>query len=239
MKSNKTFIPLAILLVTFMITGEANNFVYASSDYDRALEEYYAEQSKSTQVTKTHSVKKGETLLGIAVKKGARLSAFTALNNIEDPNHIWVGQELRYIDYSGDSVKIGSAVSTPKVFPQGRKIISHVILPDKDDVFAPAQPQFVYEVVEMITAPKEPMGQIKVFQSLMAFFKWLDGSDYSKQTKGSGTQQRVDPSSSSPYMVSSKFNFDTVFNDSLSINSDHTFFDSYHPDTLTPPPKQA
>ena len=95
MKTNKTFIPLAILLVTFMVTGEANNFVYASSDYDRALEQFYAEQSESSQVTKTHSVEKGETLLGIAVKKGTRVSVFTALNNIQDPNHIWVGQELR------------------------------------------------------------------------------------------------------------------------------------------------
>ena len=238
MKINKTFIPLVIFLVTFMVSGEANNFVYASSDYDRALEEFYAEYSESSQVTKTHSVEKGETLLGIALKKGTRVSAFTALNNIQNPNHIWVGQELRYIDYSGDSVKMGPVVSTPKVFPQGRKIISHVIVPDKDDVFAPATPTVVYEVVEMITAPKESVGQIKVFQSLMAFFKWLDGSDYSK-TKGSGTQQRVDPSSSSPYMVSSKFNLDTVFNDSLSINLDHTFFDSYIPDTSSPPPKHA
>jgi LysM repeat protein len=238
MKTNKTFIPLAILLVTFMVAGEANNFVYASSDYDRALEEFYAEQSKPAQVTKTHSVKKGETLLGIAAKKGTRVSAFTALNNIEDPNHIWVGQELRYIDYSGDSVKIGSVVSTPKVFPQGRKIIEHVILPDKDDVFAPANAGVVYEVVEMITSPKQPVGQMKVFQSLMAFFKWLDGSDYSKQTKGSGTH-RADPSSSSPYMVSSRFNLDTVFNDYLSLNSGHTFFNSYISDTLSPPPKQA
>jgi len=191
------------------------------------------------KITKTHSVKKGETLLGIALKKRTRVSAFTALNNIQNPNHIWVGQELRYIDYSGDSVKMGPVVSISKVFPQGRKIIEHVLVPDKDDVFAPATPTVVYEVVEMITAPKQPVAQIKVFQSLMAFFKWLDGSDYSKQTKGSGTQQRVDPSSSSPYMVSSKFNLDTVFNDSLSINSDHTFFDSYFPDTSSPPPKQA
>ena len=239
MKTIKTFIPLAILLVTCMVTGEANNFVYASSDYDRALEQFYAEQSKSSQVTKIHSVTKGETLLGIAEKKGTRVSVFTALNNIQNPNHIWVGQELRYIDYSGDSVEIGPVGSTSKVFPQGRKIISHVLIPDKDDVFAPATPTVVYEVVEMITAPKESVGQIKVFQSLMAFFKWLDGSDYSKQTKGSGTQQRVDPSSSSPYMVSSKFNLDTIFNDSLSIDSDHTFFDSYLPDTSSPPPKQA
>jgi len=136
-------------------------------------------------------------------------------------------------------VKMGSVVSTSKVFPQGRKIISHVIVPDKDDVFAPATPTVVYEVVEMITAPKESVDQIKVFQSLMAFFKWLDGSDYSKQTKGSGTQQRFDSSSSSPYIVSSNFKLDTVFNDSLSINSDHTFFDSYLPDTSSPPPKQA
>jgi len=239
MKTNQTFIPLAILLVTFMVTGEANNFVYASSDYDRALEQFYAEQAKSSEVTKTHSVKKGETLLGIALKKGTRVSAFTALNKIQNPNHIWVGQELRYIDYSGDSVKMGPVVSTSKVFPQGRKIIEHVIVPDKDDVFAPATPTVVYEVVEMIRAPKRPVAQIKVFQSLMAFFKWLDGSDYSKQTKGSGTQQRVDPSSSSPYMVSSKFNLDTIFNDSLSIKSGHTFFDSYFPDTSSPPPKQA
>jgi len=239
MKINKTFIPLVIFLVTFMVSGEANNFVYASSDYDRALEEFYAEQSESSQITKTHSVEKGETLLGIAVKKGTKVSVFTALNNIQDPNHIWVGQELRYIDYSGNSVKMGPVVSTSKVFPQGRKIIEHVIVPDKDDIFAPANPGVVYEVVEMITAPKDPVGQIKVFQSLMAFFKWLDGSDYSKQTKGSGTQQRVDPSSSSPYMVSSKFNLDTVFNDSLSIDSDHTFFDSYLPDTASPPPTQA
>jgi LysM repeat protein len=239
MKTNKTFIPLAILLVTFMVSGEANNFVYASSDYDRALEQFYAEQSESSQITKTHSVEEGETLLGIALKKGTRISVFTALNNIQNPNHIWVGQELRYIDYSGDSVKMGPVASTSKVFPQGRKIISHVIVPDKDDVFAPANPRVVYEVVEMITASKERVGQIKVFQSLMAFFKWLDGTDYSKQTKGSGSQQRVDPSSSSPYMVSSKFNLDTVFNDSLSVNSEHTFFDSYLPDTSSPPPKQA
>ena len=222
-----------------MVTGEANNFVYASSDYDRALEEFYAEQSESSKVTKTHSVEKGETLLGIALKKGTRVSVFNALNNLQNPNHIWVGQELRYIDYSGDSVKMGPVVSTPKVFPQGRKIIEHIIVPDKDDVFAPATPTVVYEVVEMITAPKESVGQIKVFQSLMAFFKWLDGTDYSKQTKGSGSQQRVDPSSSSPYMVSSKFNLDTVFNDSLSIDSDHSFFDSYLPDKSSPPPKQA
>ena len=238
MKTNKTFIPLAILMVTFMVAGEANNFVYASSDYDRALEQFYAEQSESSQITKIHSVEKGETLLGIAAKKGTRVSVFTALNNIQNPNHIWVGQELRYIDYSGDSVKMGPVVSTSKVFPQGRKIIEHVILPDKDDVFAPTNPGVIYEVVEAIAAPKKPVGQIKVFQSLMAFFKWLDGSDYSKQTKGSGTNH-VDPSSSSPYMVSSKFNPDTVFNDSLSINSGNTFFDSYLPDTSSPPPKQA
>ncbi|SVE27365.1 uncharacterized protein METZ01_LOCUS480219, partial [marine metagenome] len=39
MKTRKTFIPLVILLVTFVFTDVANNFVYASSDYDRALEQ--------------------------------------------------------------------------------------------------------------------------------------------------------------------------------------------------------
>jgi len=52
MKTNKTFIPLAIFLVTFMVTGEANNFVYASSDYDRALEQLYAEQSNLPRLQK-------------------------------------------------------------------------------------------------------------------------------------------------------------------------------------------
>ena len=35
MKTNKTFIPLVILLATFVVTGDANNFVFASPDYDR------------------------------------------------------------------------------------------------------------------------------------------------------------------------------------------------------------
>ena len=77
-----------------MVTGEANNFVYASSDYDRALEQFYAEQSESSKVTKTHSVKKGETLLGIALKKRTEVSAFTALYINQNPNPVWVGQEL-------------------------------------------------------------------------------------------------------------------------------------------------
>ena len=235
MKTNKTFIPLVILLATFVVTGNANNFVFASPDYDRMNIEL-AEPSK---VIKKHTVQDNENLTVIGKKYKTSISSIVRLNELPNPNLVLRGQELKVEFFKNKSIRVGPATSASTSFPQGRKVVEHVVYPDKDDIFAPATPTVVYEVVEMIRAPKQPVAQIKVFQSLMAFFKWLDGSDYSKQTKGSGTQQRVDPSSSSPYMVSSKFNLDTVFNDSLSINSDHTFFDSYLPDTSSPPPKQA
>ena len=236
MKTNKTFIPLVILLATFVVTGDANNFVFASPDYDRMNIEL-AEPSK---VIKKHTVQDNENLTVIGKKYMTSVSSIVRLNELPNPNLVLRGQELKVEFLKNKSIRVGPATSVPISFPQGRKVVEHIVYPDKDDIFAPATPTVVYEVVEATayTQPKYSIGQSKTFKSLMAFFKWLNGSDYSKQTKGAGTNH-VNPSSSSPFYQSSDFQLDTPLNQGLSIYSHHTFFDSYISDSLSPPPQAS
>ena len=236
MKTNKTFIPLVILLATFVVTGDANNFVFASPDYDRMNIEL-AEPSK---VIKKHTVQDNENLTVIGKKYKTSVSSIVRLNELPNPNLVLRGQELKVEFLKNKSIRVGPATSAPTSFPQGRKVVEHVVYPDKDDILAPATPTVVYEVVEATayTQPKYSIGQSKTFKSLMAFFKWLNGSDYSKQTKGSGTH-RVDPSPTTPYMVSSVSASNTAFNNYVSVSNNQALFDSYFPDALSPPPKQA
>jgi len=235
MKTNKTFIPLVILLVTFVVTGDANNFVFASPDYDRMNIEL-AEPSK---VIKKHTVQDNENLTVIGKKYNTSVTRIADLNKLVNPNLVIRGQELKVELLENKSIRVGPAASKSVNFPQGRKVIEHVIYPDKDDIFAPANPVVIYEIVEAkLPQPEGSLGQSKTFKSLMAFFKWLNGSDYSQQTKGTGTNH-VNPSSSSPFYQSSDFQLDTPTNQGLSIYLHHTFFDSYISDSLSPPPKQA
>ena len=236
MKRNKTFIPLVILLATFVVTGDANNFVFASPDYDRMNIEL-AEPSK---IVKKHTVQDNENLTVIGKKYKTSVSSIVRLNELPNPNLVLRGQELKVEFLKNKSIRVGPATSAPTSFPQGRKVVEHVVYPDKDDILAPATPTVVYEVVEATayTQPKYSIGQSKTFKSLMAFFKWLNGSDYSKQTKGSGTH-RVDPSPKTPYMVSSVSDSNTAFNNYVSVSNNQALFDSCFPDALSPPPKQA
>ena len=236
MKTNQTFIPLVILLVTFIVTGDANNFVFASPDYDRMN----IELSEPSKIIKKHTVRDNENLTVIGKKYNTSVARITDLNNLENPNFVIAGQDLMVEFLENKTIRVIPSASKPLGFPQGRKVVEHVIYPDKDNVFAPSTPTVVYEIVEaeVYTKPKESIGQSKTFKSLMAFFKWLNGSDYSKETKGAGTNH-VNPSSSSPFYQSPDFKLDTPTNQGLSIYSHHTFFDSYISDSLSPPPKQA
>ncbi|MED2944249.1 LysM domain-containing protein [Bacillus swezeyi] len=47
---------------------------------------------KSGKSNTTYTVKKGDTLSGIAQKYGTTVKALQRLNNIKDPNKIYVGQ---------------------------------------------------------------------------------------------------------------------------------------------------
>ena len=42
-----------------------------------------------------HSVQRGETLSGIALRYGVTVAAISEANGITDPNHILVGQKLK------------------------------------------------------------------------------------------------------------------------------------------------
>ena len=235
MKRNKTFIPLVILLTTFVVTGDANNFVFASPDYDRMN----VELAQPSKVIKKHTVQDNENLTVIGKKYNTSANRIADLNKLVNPNLVIRGQELKVEFLENKSIRVGPAALPPKSFPQGRKIIEHVVYPDKNDLFAPSNPVVTYEIVEAdFPRPDESLGQSKTFKSWMSFIKWLQGSDYSKQTKGAGTD-RVNPSPTTPYMVSSVSDSDTAFNNYLSVPDSQALFDSYFPDALSPPPKQA
>ena len=91
MKTNKTFIPLVILLATFVVTGDANNFVFASPDYDRMNIEL-AEPSK---IIKKHTVQGNENLTVIGKKYNTSVTRIADLNKLVNPNLVIRGQELK------------------------------------------------------------------------------------------------------------------------------------------------
>lgn len=72
-------------------------------------------------VTGYHSVRQGETLLGIARQYGATLPDLVSWNGITDPNQIHVGQMLRVAPPGAATVAIaapsGEAVTTPVPAP--------------------------------------------------------------------------------------------------------------------------
>ena len=139
-------------------------------------------------------------------------------------------------------VTTGPVASTPKVFPMGsyKEIIEHITYPDKNDILAPANPVAYFEEKEVLaTQPQATAGTSRIFQSFLAFVEWLSGeSSHSKPTKAASSHN-VDPAPSAPYMVSSALQLKRIFSNGLSIFSSNTFFDSYLPDSLNPPPKQA
>jgi LysM repeat protein len=169
MKRNKTFIPLVILLATFVVTGDANNFVFASPDYDRMN----VELSQSSKVIKKHTVQDNENLTVIGKKYNTSVTRIADLNKLINPNLVIRGQELKVEFLENKSIRVGPTISKPVNFPQGRKVIEHVIYPDKNDFLAPANPVVTYEIVEAdFPRPDESLGQSKTFKSWMSFIKW-------------------------------------------------------------------
>ena len=61
--------------------------------------------------TTTHTVKKGETLSGIAAKYGVTYQFLAKINNIPDPNKIYVGQVIKLAEVSAPSSSSSSSSS--------------------------------------------------------------------------------------------------------------------------------
>ena len=192
----------------------------------------------------THTVQKNESLWSIAQYFNLDFSKVSSLNNLDNPDLIFPGDRLVIEIREDMSIRVtpGPAAQEPKSFPMGsyKEIIEHITYPDKNDIFAPANPVVYYEEKETLaTEPQARAGTSRVFQSFLEFVEWLSGElSHSKPTKASSTHN-VDPSPSSPFMMSSAQGLKSTSGSGLSIFLSNTFFDSYLPDSLSPPPKQA
>ncbi|MCC8023505.1 MAG: LysM peptidoglycan-binding domain-containing protein, partial [Clostridiales bacterium] len=75
--------------------------------------------SNSGSASTTYTVKSGDTLTAIAARYGTTVSALVSLNNISNPDLIYVGQVLQIPSSSGSSGSSGSAGATTYTIRRG------------------------------------------------------------------------------------------------------------------------
>ena len=79
----------------------------------------------------THTVKKGETLSGIAAKYGVTYQFLAKINNIPDPNKIYVGQVIKLYETastgsSGSSSSSSSSGSSSSNSSNSSNIFTYI-----------------------------------------------------------------------------------------------------------------
>ena len=120
-----------------------------------------------------------------------------------------------------------------------QKAIAHVVLPDKSDVFAPANPVVSYEVTEAVLQPlsktlKEPL----VFKTFEKFVRWLSGSlGYSSDMTQARGQASFDPPTGQTFLHSGSMSVNGLLQGGEEIAPLLDNFTPHITGTTSPPPK--
>ncbi len=257
MRIQKIIILFGLGIAVCFITDVADAFP------SKARSLYFAETNQSSPVReKIHTVQKGESVWSISQKLGMEFSKVKLLNNLDNPDLIFPGQNLilsnkllfTTLNYpvewanrnmnveiqKDESVRVTAGPVEPPVFPvMESQAIAHVLYPDAGDIFAPEVPVASYQKKDMISQQRGTRtGTFTVvFKSFLEFVEWLSGeSTQQKQTQASGPHQ-VDPSPASSFTSSSTFRQGVPFGEGQNIFAQHTLFNSHISDSLSPPPK--
>ena len=257
MRIQKIIILFGLGIAVCFITDAADAFP------SKARSLYFAETNQSSPVReKTHTVQKGESMWSISRKLGMEFSKVKLLNNLDNPDLIFPGQNLilsnkllfTTLNYpvewanrnmnveiqKDESVRVTAGPVEPPVFPvMESQAIAHVLYPDAGDIFAPEVPVASYQKKDMIPQQRGTRtGAFPVvFKSFLEFVEWLSGeSPQQKQTQASGPHQ-VDPPPASSFTTSSAFQQGVPFGEGQNIFVQHTLFNSHISDSLSPPPK--
>ena len=237
MRIQKIIILFGFCIAVCFMTGAA----YAFPSKANSL--YFAQTDKFPPAQKiTHTIQKGESLWTIARYFGVDLSKVVALNNLDNPDLIFPGKKLVIEIQKDQSIRVtaGPAAIELPVFPvRESQPIARVVLPDKDNIFAPEVPVASYQKKDVISQQRGTrLGTFTVvFKSFLEFVEWLSGeSAQHKQAQASGPHH-VDPSPASPYTTSSAFHQEAPFGTGQDIFAQPTFFNSHISDSLSPPPK--
>lgn len=235
MKANTTIVLWVFLVMALLITE--TSFAYSRTSGFPGSHGY-------TQPKKVvHTVQENESLWAIAKRFDVDFTKLAEINGLDNPDLIFPGNKLIIkIQVDGSILVMDSEEPAMGSLPFNytpRQVIAHVTLPNKDDVFAPANPGVSYEVKEAVLEPirktsREPL----VFQTFEKFVRWLSGSlGYSSDMTQARSHGSFDPPTS-PTFLSSR----SLFINALLNAEDETapFLDnysSYISGTTSPPPK--
>jgi LysM repeat protein len=237
MKANSTIVFLVFLVMTLFVTEVA--FAYPRTSGYQGSYDY----TQPRQVV--HTVQENESLWAIARQFDVDFTKLAEINGLDNPDLIFPGSKLvikiqvdgsiMVMDNVGEEPAVGSLPFnyTP------RQVIAHVTYPDKDDLFAPANPVVFYEVKEAVLKPvrrssREPM----IFKTFEKFVRWLSGSlGYSSDMTQARGQASFDPPTGPTFLHSGSILANDLLKNLGVIAPFSDKFSSHIADTASPPPK--
>ena len=235
MKANSTIIFFVFLLVTLFVTEVA--FAYPrTSGYQGSYG--YTQPNKVV-----HTVQENESLWAIAKQFDVDFTKLAEINGLENPDLIFPGSKLIIkIQVDGSILVLDSEDPAMGSLPFNytpQQVIAHVTLPNKDDVFAPANPVVSYEVKEAVLKPirktsREPL----IFKTFEKFVRWLSGSlGYSSDMTQARGQASFDPPTGQTFLHSGNLSINALFRSGEEVAPFLDNYSSYISGTTSPPPK--
>lgn len=235
MKENSTIPFLVFFLMTLSVTEGAIAYSRASG--------FPVSRSYTQPKQVVHTVQENESLWAIAKRFNVDFAKLAEINGLDNPDLIFPGSKLVIkIKVDGSIMVMDTEEPTMGSLPFNytpRQVIAHVTYPDKDDLFAPANPVVFYEVKEAVLKPvqrtsREPM----VFKTFEKFVRWLSGSlGYSSDMTQARGQASFDPPTGPTFLHSGNVTANILFNNSGAIAPFSDKFTSHIADTASPPPK--
>ncbi|MZH01978.1 MAG: LysM peptidoglycan-binding domain-containing protein [Nitrospinae bacterium] len=237
MKPNLIITFLVFLVMTLFVTEVA--FAYPRTSGFQVSRSY----TKPTQVV--HTVKQNESLWAIAKRFDVDFAKLAEINGLDNPDLIFPGNKLVIkIQVDGsimvmDNVEEEPAMGSLPFNYTPRQVIAHVTYPDKDDLFAPANPVVSYEVIEAVLKPiKKTSRNPIVFKTFEKFVRWLSGSlGYSNDMTQARGQSSFDPPTGPTFLHSGNVSANSNLANAGVIAPFSDKFTSHIADTASPPPK--
>ena len=235
MKANNTIVFLVFLVMTLFIAEGAFAYPRTSSFPDNHG------YTQPRQVV--HTVQKNESLWAIAKRFDVDFTKLAEINGLDNPDLIYPGNNLIIkIQVDGSIMVMDNEEPMMGTLPFNytpRQVIAHVTLPNKDDVFAPANPTVSYEVKEAVLhSPRKTAQEPLVFKTFENFVRWLSGSlGYSSDMTQARSQGSFDPPTGPIFLHSGSISGNGLLKNGDAIAPFLDNFSSHITATISPPPK--
>ena len=235
MKANSTIAFLVFLVMTLFTTEVA--FAYPRANSFPGSRGYI--QPKHV----VHTVQENESLWEIARRFDVDFTRLAEINGLDNPDLIYPGNKLIIkIQLDGSIMVMENEEPAIESLPFNyipRQVIAHVTYPDKDNVFAPANPVVSYEVKEAVVKPvRETFKKPLIFKTFEKFVRWLSGSlGYSSDMTQARGQSSFDPPTGPTFLHSSSISASNLLNSLGVVTPFLDNLSSHIADTTSPPPK--